>query len=109
MPKFTFRTQSALRPALSALGMPTAFSPDQADFSGMAKADKLRIADVLHEAFIAVDEDGTEAAAATAVIFEATSAPSKTIDLVIDRPFFFAIRDDATGAILFFGRVVDPS
>ena len=108
MPKFTFRSQSALKPALSALGMPTAFS-DQADFSAMSKADKLRIQDVLHEAFIAVDEEGTEAAAATAVIVGVTSAPSKTIELVIDRPFFFAIRDDATGAILFFGRVTDPA
>ena len=106
-PKFTFRSQSALKPALSALGMPTAFTPD-ADLSGMTKAEKLRIADVLHEAFIAVDEDGTEAAAATAIVVGVTSAPSKTIDLVVDRPFFFAIRDDS-GAILFFGRVVDPT
>jgi serine protease inhibitor len=108
MPKFTFRSQSLLKPALGALGMPTAFT-DQADFSGITKADTLRIQDVVHEAFIAVDEDGTEAAAATAVIFSTTSAPLKQIDLVIDRPFFFVIRDDATGTILFVGRVVDPA
>jgi serpin B len=108
MPKFTFRSQNALRPALSALGMPTAFS-DRAEFSGISKADRMQIQDVVHEAFIAVDEEGTEAAAATAVIFGVTSAPSKTVDLTIDRPFLFAIRDDATGAILFLGRVVDPA
>lgn len=108
MPTFTFRSQSLLKPALGALGMPTAFS-DQADFSGITTADKLRIQDVIHEAFIAVDEDGTEAAAATAVVVGVTSAPSKQIELVIDRPFFFVIRDDATGTILFLGRVVDPA
>jgi serpin B len=88
--------------------MPTAFS-DRAEFSGISKADRMQIQDVVHEAFIAVDEEGTEAAAATAVIFGVTSAPSKTVDLTIDRPFLFAIRDDATGAILFLGRVVDPA
>jgi serpin B len=108
MPKFTFRSQNALRPALSALGMPTAFS-DRADFSGISKADRMQIQDVVHEAFIAVDEEGTEAAAATAVLIGVTSAPSKTVDLIIDRPFFFAIRDDASGTILFLGRVIDPA
>jgi serpin B len=107
MPKFTFRSQSLLKPALSALGMPTAFT-DQADFSGISKANRMIIQDVVHEAFVAVDEEGTEAAAATAVLVGVTSAPSKTVELTIDRPFFFAIRDDATGTILFFGRVVDP-
>lgn len=108
MPKFTFRSQMQLKPVLSALGMPTAFT-DRADFSGITKAERLLIQDVVHEAFIAVDEEGTEAAAATAVLFGLTSAPIRTIDLTIDRPFLFAIRDDATGAILFFGRVVDPT
>ena len=108
MPRFTFRSQNLLKPALSALGMPTAFT-DRADLSGISKTGKMLIQDVVHEAFVAVDEEGTEAAAATAVLVGVTSAPSKTIELTIDRPFFFAIRDDATGVILFFGRVLDPS
>ncbi|MBM4435588.1 MAG: serpin family protein, partial [Chloroflexi bacterium] len=108
MPKFTFRTHTQLRPTLAALGMPTAFT-GRADFSGIIKAERLLIQDVVHEAFIAVDEEGTEAAAATAVLFGLTSAPLRTIELTIDRPFLFAVRDDATGAVLFFGRVVDPA
>jgi serpin B len=69
----------------------------------------LYIQDVIHEAFIAVDEDGTEAAAATAVVVGRTSAPQDVVELTVDRPFLFAIRDNDTGAILFLGRVVDPS
>jgi len=64
---------------------------------------------VIHQAFIAVDENGTEAAAATVVVMGATSAPLKQIELKIDRPFLFLIQDDETGAILFIGRVADPA
>lgn len=90
--------------------MPIAFS-DRADFSGMTAGGRkdLMIQDVIHEAFIAVDEDGTEAAAATAVVMGLTSAPLVTAQLTVDRPFLFAIRDDATGAALFMGRVLDPT
>jgi len=89
--------------------MPIAFT-DAADFSGMSPTgDELFIRDVLHQAFIKVDEEGTEAAAATAVIMEAVSAPLVTTELTVDRPFIFLIRDDATGALLFMGRVLDPS
>ncbi|MGH2377311.1 MAG: serpin family protein [Candidatus Limnocylindria bacterium] len=109
MPRFEFRSQAALKPALSELGMPIAFT-DDADFSGMSPAGRdLRIADVVHEAFIKVDEEGTEAAAATAVIVEAVSAPLVSAELTIDRPFLFLIRDDATGTLIFMGRVLDPS
>lgn len=108
MPKFTFRTKTALKDVLIALGMPIAFT-DQADFSAMSVKEKFLIQDVLHEAFIAVDEDGTEAAAATAVVIGATSLPVNVVQLTVDRPFLFAIRDDETGALLFMGRVVDPS
>jgi serpin B len=108
MPKFTFRTQASLSTALAELGMPTAFT-DAADFSGMTDEEQLLISDVLHEAFIAVDEEGTEAAAATAVIMAATSAPVDIVDLTIDRPFLFLIQDTETGAILFLGRVLDPT
>ena len=106
LPKFTFRRSVSLEDQLSALGMPLAFS-DQADFSGISTQQRLQIAAVIHQAFIAVDEEGTEAAAATAVVIRAVSAPvGKTI--VVDRPFLFAIKDNQTGAVLFLGRVTDP-
>lgn len=98
-----------LVPALRELGMTSAFVPLTADFSGMTKEEDLFISDVLHQAFIAVDEKGTEAAAATAVVMEATSAPSLNVELRVDRPFLFAISDDETGTILFLGRVLDPT
>jgi serpin B len=73
------------------------------------RGDELLIQEVVHEAFISVDEAGTEAAAATAVVVGIVSAPAVTVDLTVDRPFLFLIRDDETGAILFVGRVLDPS
>jgi serpin B len=109
MPKFEFRTQASLAGALKELGMPVAFE-DAADFSRMSpEGQDLFIQDVVHEAFIAVDEQGTEAAAATAVIAGATSAPAEIVDLVIDRPFLFLLHDRETGAILFMGRVTNPA
>ena len=75
----------------------------------MTTAERLFISDVIHEAYIAVDEEGTEAAAATAVVMRATAAPLETVQLTIDRPFLFALRDLETGALLFLGRVMDPS
>lgn len=110
-PRFEFRTQAALKQILIDLGMPTAFS-DAADFSGMTDEAQLSIQDVVHEAFISVDEDGTEAAAATAMIMHTTSMPldpPEPIELTVDRPFLFLIRHDETGAVLFMGRVGDPS
>jgi serpin B len=109
MPKFEFRTQAGLNDVLKALGMTSAFDPMTADFSGMTAQEKLYISDVVHEAYIAVDEEGTEAAAATAVIMRLTAAPVEVVPLEIDRPFLFALRDRATGALLFLGRVTDPT
>jgi serine protease inhibitor len=109
LPKFEFRTQAGLNDALAALGMPSAFDPGTADFSGMTLQEKLYISDVVHEAYIAVDEEGTEAAAATAVVMRLTAAPAEIVELTIDRPFIFALRDRETGAILFLGRVTDPT
>lgn len=109
-PSFEFRTQASLKDALSALGMPLAFVPGQADFSGMTKEARLYVFAVVHEAFIAVDEEGTEAAAATAVVMNDEGAmPSEPVELTVDRPFLFVIRDSATGAPLFMGRVLDPT
>lgn len=109
LPKFEFRTQTGLNDALQALGMKTAFDPAKADFSGMTKDEPLYISDVIHEAYIAVDEEGTEAAAATAVVMRASAIATPPVQLVIDRPFIFALRDLQTGALLFLGRVTDPS
>lgn len=107
LPKFTFRSQVQLKEQLSALGMPLAFT-DGADLAGITTREKLVIKDVFHQAFIAVDEEGTEAAAATAVVVEAVSGPCCK-SMVIDKAFLFAIRDVGTGAVLFFGRVSDPT
>jgi serpin B len=94
---------------LVALGLTTAFG-DTADFSRITSEDPLQIARVVHQANITVGEDGTEAAAATAVVMGPTSAPptDEPIALVFDHPFVFALRDRATGAVLFLGRVADP-
>jgi serpin B len=77
----------------------------------MTNEERLAISDVVHEAFIAVDEDGTEAAAATAVVMTSilSAATSTPLNLTVDRPFIFQIRDVPTGTVLFFGRVMDPT
>jgi len=108
MPKFEFESSFSLTDALSELGMPAAFDRGQADFSGMTGGKDLFIGNVIHKAFVAVDEEGTEAAAATAVIMEATGAMMEDLVLVIDRPFIFLIRDLESGQILFIGRVLNP-
>jgi serpin B len=108
MPKFEFESEFGLKETLSAMGMPIAFS-GSADFSGMTGNRDLCITDVVHKAFVSVDEAGTEAAAATAVVMELTAVPMEPIEVTIDHPFIFLIRDIETGAILFVGRVVNPS
>jgi serpin B len=109
LPKFSYTSQFGLADQLSALGMTDAFDPQLADFSGMDGQRDLYIGAVIHKAFVAVDEQGTEAAAATGVIMEATSAPVFEVNLTIDRPFIFLIRDLPSGQILFIGRVLDPT
>lgn len=104
LPKFDFKTRAGLNQILSSLGMADAFS-DAADFTGMRAEGGLQITDVVHEAVIKTDEAGTEAAAATGVVVGTTSMPSF---IEVNRPFVFAIRDRATGALVFLGRVVDP-
>jgi serpin B len=108
MPQFEFDSEFSLKDTLADMGMPVAFS-DAADFSGMTGSPELFIADVIHKAFVAVDEAGTEAAAATAVPMELTAMPDPPVEVALDRPFIFLIRDIETGAILFVGRVVNPS
>jgi serpin B len=106
MPKFEFDSEFSLKDTLAGMGMPIAFS-GAADFSGMTGSPDLYIDAVLHKAFVAVDEAGTEAAAATAVIMR-EEAPDQQAEVTINRPFIFLIRDIETGAILFVGRVMNP-
>jgi serpin B len=109
LPKFNFESSFDLNGALVSLGMTDAFAADRADFSGMTGSRDLYITRVLHKAFVAVDEEGTEAAAATAVIMGLTSAmPGDPIEFKVDRPFIFMIRDSQSGSALFVGRVLEP-
>jgi serpin B len=102
-------TEYRLPGTLSAMGMPTAFMEGAADFSGMDGTKNLYISDVIHKAFIDVNEEGTEAAAATAVVMRAKGvAPGSLPVFRADHPFVFLIQDRDTGTILFVGRVADP-
>jgi serpin B len=117
MPKFGIDTAASLPKSLGTLGMPLAFDRAEADFSGIHVAegplDRIHISDVIHQANIDVDEKGTEAAAATAVVIMTGGCtgpnPAKTVTFRLDRPFLFLLRDVQTGAVLFMGRVVDPT
>jgi serpin B len=109
MPKFSYTTTLALKDTLSAMGMRDAFVPGTADLSGIDGTRELFVGAVLHKAFVRVDEEGTEAAAATAVVVGTTSAPLDPVVVNVDRPFIVLIRDLATGTILFLGRVTDPT
>lgn len=113
MPKFECESDFSLGETLAAMGMPDAFVWQIADFSGMTGDRDLFIGDVIHKAFVSVDESGTEAAAATAVVMTPTAGPpeepEEAVEVTVDRPFVFLIHDIETGAILFVGRIVDPS
>jgi serpin B len=108
MPKFEFDSQLSLNDILAGMGMPDAFSLSEADFSGMTGS-QLFIWGVVQKAFVSVDEAGTEAAAATAVSGAPSAGPPESpVQVTVDRPFIFLIRDIDTGAILFVGRVMNP-
>lgn len=108
MPLFEFDSSLGLNKVLAAMGMPIPFS-ETADFSGINGNRDIYISEVLHKAYISVDEAGTEAAAATGVVMALVGIPEAPIEVKIDRPFIFFIRDIETGTILFIGRVLDPS
>lgn len=109
-PKFSYESKFMLPQPLKELGMLDAFDPFEADFSGMrTPPPSLMITDVIHQAFVAVDEQGTEAAAATAVIVGVTSIAPDPIEFAVDRPFIYLIRDVPTDTILFTGRVLNPA
>ena len=109
LPKFTFEWGETLNDSLATLGMTDAFDGGRADFSGIDGGRDFFIGLVIHKAFVAVDEAGTEAAAATAVVMVGASpTPPDYREVRVDRPFLFFIRDKETGSILFIGRVLDP-
>jgi serpin B len=109
LPRFKLTAEIELKDALSALGMPVAFKPGVADFSGITGTRELAISAVVHKAFVEVDEKGTEAAAATGVGFARTAVVAQPpVVFRADHPFFFLIRDTRTGSILFLGRLVRP-
>jgi serpin B len=112
LPKFKLESQFELNDVLASMGMPDAFDPRTADFSGISSEPGLFISHVIHKAYVDVNEEGTEAAAATAVgvaVPGCIIAPPPPMTFRADHPFVFLIRDQATGAILFLGRVTDPS
>jgi serpin B len=111
VPRFRVEYEIGLNEALKALGMGVAFDPARANFTGIAQAsENVFISRVKHKTFAEVNEEGTEAAAATSVEMSVTSVmrPPKTFRMIIDHPFFFAIRDNKTGTMLFMGSIVDP-
>lgn len=109
LPRWESESTLQLREILQQMGMTDAFDPNNANFFGMTGTTDLFISQVLHRAVISVDEEGTEAAAATVVVMVGGIAPTDLIELDINRPFIYMIRDIPTDAILFVGRTVDPS
>jgi serpin B len=111
MPKFKLNAQFELAKTLAAMGMADAFG-GKADFSGIDGQHYLYISNVIHKAYVDVNEEGTEAAAATAVTMEIQSKivrPEEPKQFVADHPFIFIIRDSQTGSVLFMGRMIDPT
>ena len=111
LPRFKVEWESKLNDALKALGMAEAFDPKRANFSQMAElnsGNNLYISEVRHKSWCEVNEEGTVAAAATSVVGSLTSIQPERFFMKIDRPFFFAIRDNPTGILLFMGSVTNP-
>ena len=109
IPKFKLQCAKQLSKILSSLGMSDAFSKDKANFSKMDPSNRLFIDEVYHQAFVEVNEEGTEAAAATAVVMRKKRSVQIVPEFKADRPFLFFIKDVENGVILFAGRVLDPS
>jgi len=107
LPRFKYEYAMSLKETLKNLGMQVAFDSEQADFGNMCPIPPvpvIYIGDVTHKTFIEVNEEGTEAAAATSVVVECKGIP-QIVNMLVDRPFFFAVRDELTGTILFMGTV----
>ena len=105
LPKFTLEYEIGLNEVLQSLGMAIAFSPGEADFTRMYAPGGIWIDSVTHKAYVDVNEEGTEAAAATAVSMELSAIPF----VIANRPFLFVIRERFSGTILFMGKVMDPT
>ena len=105
-PRFEMTKFFSLNGVLADMGMPSAFDPMSADFSGIDGTRNLCVQTAVHKAFVKVNEEGTEAAAATGISVGETSVPTP---FTADHPFLFLIRDNVTGSILFLGRVTDPT
>ena len=108
IPKFKTETKYMMVPTLAKMGMSTAFSSG-ADFSGMDGTKSLFVSDVIHQAFVEVNEEGTEAAAATAVVMTLSAMPMPNPVFRADHPFVFIIQENSTGNMLFVGRISDPT
>jgi serpin B len=109
LPKFEFKFDDSLVDELKALGMTDAFDDSKANLSGISDDAKLVITEVMHKTYIKVDERGTEAAAVTGITVGVTSVGPDNLTFRVDHPFVFAIREKDTNAILFIGKVMDPS
>jgi serine protease inhibitor len=111
LPRFKIEYEIALNDALKSLGMESAFDPSRANFKGMVQSEQnVYISKVKHKTFVEVNEEGTEAAAVTSTEMRATSAmrPRERFRMVVDHPFFCAIRDNLTGTVLFMGSIMEP-
>ncbi|KAM4803064.1 serpin B4-like isoform X1 [Urocitellus parryii] len=108
LPRFKVEETYDLKTMLRAMGMEDVFCPQKADLSGMTGTQGLSVSKVLHKSFVEVNEEGTEAAAATGIVAEVTSAPMHSVNFYCDHPFLFFIKQNKTHSILFFGRVSSP-
>ncbi|XP_071592678.1 serpin B6-like [Heliangelus exortis] len=108
LPRFKLEESYALKPLLSSMGMPDAFDSQKADFSGMSAGNELGLSEVVHKSFVEVNEEGTEAAAATAAVMMLTSFAMIVPEFTADHPFLFFIRHNKTSSILFCGRYCSP-
>ena len=111
LPRFKLAYDVTLNDPLTALGMGIAFDARRADFSGIMADGQpsVNIDEVKHKTFVEVNEEGTEAAAVTSIgVLRTTMMPQRSFSMVVDRPFFCAIRDNQTGALLFMGAIIDP-
>jgi serpin B len=108
LPRFTLTSQFQLADVLKAMGMTHVFMPGGADLTGMSSEERLFLSEVIHKAFVDVNEEGTEAAAATGVEVKSTESIDGPAVFRADHPFVFLIRDNRTSSILFMGRLVNP-
>ncbi|NWR08980.1 SPB9 protein, partial [Paradoxornis webbianus] len=106
LPKFKLEEYYDLKPILRSMGMPDAFELGKADFSGMSSGNELVLSEVIHKSFVEVNEEGTEAAAATGLV--ANCCAMRAVEFTADHPFLFFIRHNKTGSILFCGRFCCP-